>query len=210
MSFLAKQDYYSEKRSSIVRSGETNPDAMKLKAAAAHSSQMILRRMGKADFKFFYRHRLLSSIVTDAPRVVFDFQFMPLHSNDEAFTSLYRHIFSSIRHNRQIAHTPFQIHFCNYTNSSRFHRLYAKHLNLDSNLVFETSQCFTELFPRDRLVYLSPDSGRRMSKFDPDKVYIIGSVYDKFDSDRFKFLTLNKAHEEGIACEKLPVDVFRR
>ena len=41
----------------------------------------------------------------------------------------------------------------------------------------------TELFPREKLVYLSPDSRNDLTRFDDDDIYVIGGIADK-GSDR--------------------------
>ena len=39
----------------------------------------------------------------------------------------------------------------------------------------------TELFPKERLVYLSPDSKNDLMEFDDDDIYVIGGIIDKGD-----------------------------
>ena len=36
-----------------------------------------------------------------------------------------------------------------------------------------------DLFPAERMVYLSPDSNNDLQKFNPDDIYVIGGIIDK-------------------------------
>ncbi|KAL4228469.1 tRNA methyltransferase 10 C [Mactra antiquata] len=63
---------------------------------------------------------------------------------------------------------------------------------------------FMDIFPRDKLAYLSPD-GVPMTKFDPDLIYIIGGLVDRNIRKR---LTYSCAKESGIKCYSLPLDRY--
>lgn len=62
--------------------------------------------------------------------------------------------------------------------------------------------CYTELFDKDKLVYLTADSENTIEKFEDDKIYIIGGIVDR---NRHKNICLNKAKEQGIAHGKFPI-----
>ena len=42
-----------------------------------------------------------------------------------------------------------------------------------------TSQHQLDLFPRDKLVYLSPDSRNDLNHYNEDDIYVIGGIVDK-------------------------------
>lgn len=67
------------------------------------------------------------------------------------------------------------------------------------------SECFTELFPKERLVMLSPDSDE-VFKYNADDIYVVGGIVDFGRSDP---LTLAKAKKLGIRCARLPLDNLR-
>ena len=47
------------------------------------------------------------------------------------------------------------------------------------SMCFEaTESSYLDVFPRERLIYLSPDSDEEMVSFDHDAVYIIGGIVD--------------------------------
>ncbi|CAL4058852.1 unnamed protein product, partial [Meganyctiphanes norvegica] len=60
-------------------------------------------------------------------------------------------------------------------------------------------------FPKEQLVYLTPDAREEMIKFDHNATYIIGGIVDRSDSEP---LTLAKAKREGLRVQKLPLDRY--
>ncbi|KAI8871107.1 hypothetical protein GQ42DRAFT_106080, partial [Ramicandelaber brevisporus] len=79
------------------------------------------------------------------------------------------------------------------------------HANWEPSHVRLESKDMTELYPKDRLVYLSADSTTCIDTLSKDDVYIIGGLVDK---NRYKNLTLNKAKELGIRTAQLPIGQY--
>lgn len=78
-------------------------------------------------------------------------------------------------------------------------------INFDKTIAVETSnQRITDLFPRDRIVYLSPDADAILDQVDEQKIYVIGALADK-EETKWNF-TMSKAAEMGVATAKLPID----
>ncbi|DBA02934.1 TPA: hypothetical protein N0F65_005961 [Lagenidium giganteum] len=76
----------------------------------------------------------------------------------------------------------------------------------ESWLAFHPStQCYSELFKKESLVYLTADSPNTITELSRDKVYIIGGIVDR---NRLKGATFNKAESQEIATAKLPLDAF--
>jgi len=99
---------------------------------------------------------------------------------------------------------PFHFHFCNLTPNSRT----AKKLNLAINNLSEvpytiTDQHYLQCYDPSRIVYLSPNAPKCMTRFDPDDVYVIGCIVDKSAE---KPLTLARAKKEKIRCARFPLD----
>lgn len=164
----------------------------------------FLRRLDKKFYRDHLRQKLLSSIRTNAPSVVFDFRYQTFHEKRYLLPSLYRQYIEIVKSNRTAAE-PFQIYFCNYNKEGPFHKNYSYEINYDENLIQETNQSYLDLFPREKLVYLSKDSSKPMTKFDPERVYIIGSIIDSgLREDRFA--SYSQAKREGIECLRLPID----
>lgn len=127
-----------------------------------------------------------------------------MHTRIEHVKSLYRQYIEIISLNRS-SPEPFQIHLCNYDYNSEFHQKYGQFLELDLNLIFETPKSYMDIFPKEKLVYLSKEAKTKMSHYDPEKVYIIGSMIDMGD-DKFKYYSYSQAKKDGLRCERLPLD----
>ena len=61
----------------------------------------------------------------------------------------------------------------------------------------------TELFPKERLVYLSPDSKNDLKKYDDDDIYVIGGIIDK--GTDYSPLTLANAKRNQIRHARFPM-----
>ena len=91
---------------------------------------------------------------------------LKIHS---CFTALYRY------------HSPSFVILCNIlpNENDRWLR--------NSPYCHATSLSYLDLFPREQLVYLSPDSPNIMNKYEHDTVYILGGIFQKskylFSSD---------------------------
>lgn len=66
-------------------------------------------------------------------------------------------------------------------------------------------ECFTELFPKERLVMLTPDSDEVLD-YNFNDIYITGGIVD---FGRNEPLTLAKAKQLGIRSARLPLDNLR-
>ncbi|CAM9977439.1 unnamed protein product, partial [Hapterophycus canaliculatus] len=64
------------------------------------------------------------------------------------------------------------------------------------------SRCYTEIFDKEELVYLSADAPRTITQLQKDKVYIIGGLVDR---NSHKRLCYYKALEQGVKAFKLPL-----
>ncbi|XP_019640586.1 PREDICTED: tRNA methyltransferase 10 homolog B-like isoform X1 [Branchiostoma belcheri] len=69
----------------------------------------------------------------------------------------------------------------------------------------QTSKHFLEVFEKEDIVYLSPDSPNDLLELDDKKVYVIGGLVDETVQ---KNVTITQATEKGLQTAKLPIDVF--
>ena len=51
--------------------------------------------------------------------------------------------------------------------------------SFDDFLWHVTTDCVTRTFPREKLVYLSPDSPNVLQEYSHDDIYILGALIDK-------------------------------
>lgn len=68
-----------------------------------------------------------------------------------------------------------------------------------------SEDCFTTVYRREKMLYLSPDSENELLTYDPDDIYVLGAVVDKRESLP---LTLTKARMLGMRHARLPLDKF--
>jgi len=83
---------------------------------------------------------------------------LKIHS---CFTSLYRY------------HSPSFVLLCNLSTNEQNQSLQ------NSPFCHATSVSYLDLFPRERLVYLSPDSPNLMTEYEHNSIYILGGIFEK-------------------------------
>ncbi|KAM9861233.1 tRNA methyltransferase 10 homolog C [Aulostomus maculatus] len=103
---------------------------------------------------------------------------------------------------------PFHLHYCNLQPDSTYQKelIYTYGENGWNNLLITTTEHqHFDLFPRERLVYLTADSPNVLHTFDHSKIYIVGALVDL--SHQLK-LSLARAKRLGLATARLPLDQF--
>uniref|UniRef100_A0A147BFT4 RNA (guanine-9-)-methyltransferase domain-containing protein 1 n=1 Tax=Ixodes ricinus TaxID=34613 RepID=A0A147BFT4_IXORI len=102
---------------------------------------------------------------------------------------------------------PFNLVFCNVGEGGQYKRRLLgalPHLEQPNCLITTTEKSYLDLYPRERLVYLTPDAKQTLS-YDHDAIYIIGALVDKSTQ---KPLSLAKAKRDGIRVAKLPLENY--
>lgn len=64
---------------------------------------------------------------------------------------------------------------------------------------------FATIHPREKLLYLSPDSENELLHYDPEDIYVLGAMVDKSTSLP---LSLTRARTLGIRHARLPIDNY--
>ncbi|KFU86414.1 Mitochondrial ribonuclease P protein 1, partial [Chaetura pelagica] len=151
-----------------------------------------------------YNWRVAQSMIFGQP-LVFDMSYEKDMSVREVVNTV-RQIVLSEGSNRRSA-DPFHIHFCNLKDDSLYRQEFVKHYReaWDRLLITATDQCYTQIFPKDKLVYLTADSPKVMKTFDHDKIYIIGSMVDKSIK---KGVSLAQAKRLGLETAALPLEKY--
>lgn len=78
---------------------------------------------------------------------------------------------------------PFPIQFCNVNFNGPVMKHLLKHIPTLYNPEFPINishKSYLDMFPREKLVYLTPHCRNEMTHFDYDSVYIIGSMVDRW------------------------------
>lgn len=103
---------------------------------------------------------------------------------------------------------PFDLHFCNADpNSELMKRLETNipSIHLPEFPIVTTSQSYLDIFPRNRLVYLTPHCQNNLTNFDHDSIYIVGGIVDRYNQEP---LSLAKAKRENLRMARLPLDKY--
>lgn len=114
----------------------------------------------------------------------------------------------SVYSENRLHRKPLDLHLCGVqSNSAVFQNLSSQIPNLfeKSSLTKVHGECFSELFPRERLVMLTPDSDT-VFEYDPHAIYVVGGIVDIGHNEP---LTLAKAKRLGIRTARFPLDNLR-
>lgn len=148
-----------------------------------------------------YKNNLCYAMM-NGPHLVFDFAFEQTMS-DQELTNLISQIQLCHGENKVIRE-PFHFHFCNIIPGSQTDVKLRRGIpNLDELPLSVTKHHYLDCYPKERLVYLSPNSPNLLQKFEVDDVYVIGAIVDKAVEDP---LTLAKAKKEKIRTARFPLD----
>ncbi|XGW25570.1 hypothetical protein V3C99_006738 [Haemonchus contortus] len=146
------------------------------------------------------------------PSLVVDCRFLPLLSprGAELTAIQLKYMISANRDDR----APWQLYFTSFDFSSeRIRRLKDRHLSvIDSPSTCSpiiSPQSFTDLFERDRIVYLSPDADEEIEDVEQSDVYVLGGIVDRVPEKGIpRQASLETAVSEGVRCKKLPLDKY--
>lgn len=160
---------------------------------------MWSRTMDKA-----YNWRAAQSMIFGQP-LVFDMSYEKEMSVREVSNTVRQIALSESCNRRSV--DPFHIHFCNFKDDSLYHREFIKQYReaWGKLLITVTDQCYTEIFPKDKLIYLTADSPKVMKTFDHDKIYIVGSMVDKSIKTG---VSLARAKRLGLETAALPLEKY--
>ncbi|NXK12306.1 TM10C methyltransferase, partial [Herpetotheres cachinnans] len=151
-----------------------------------------------------YNWRVAQSMVFGQP-LIFDMSYEKDMSIREVTNTVRQIVLSESCNRRSV--DPFHIHFCNFEGDSLYHKEFVKHYReaWGKLLITVTDQCYTEVFPKDKLIYLTSDSPKVMKTFDHDKIYIVGSVVDRSIKTG---LSLARAKRLGLETAALPLEKY--
>ncbi|KHJ97442.1 hypothetical protein OESDEN_02580 [Oesophagostomum dentatum] len=149
-----------------------------------------------------------------APTLVIDCRFLPLLSPRGAELTAIQlsYLISENRDSR----TPWQLFFSNLDLSKeRVRWLKQRHLSvLDSSVACSpvvTPANYTTVFPRERIVYLSPDAEDELVDVDDEETYVLGGIVDRVvERGISRHASLDAALEDGVRCKKLPLDKYMK
>lgn len=151
-----------------------------------------------------FNWRVAQSMIFGQP-LVFDMSYEKDMSVREVANTVRQIVLSESCNRRSV--DPFHIHFCNFKDDSLYHKEFIKHYReaWGKLLITVTDQCYTDVFPKDKLIYLTADSPKVMKTFDHDKIYIVGSMVDRTIKTG---VSLAQAKRLGLETAALPLEKY--
>ncbi|KAJ3642407.1 hypothetical protein Zmor_025199 [Zophobas morio] len=101
------------------------------------------------------------------------------------------------------ADAPMQLSLTSFNGRSKTEM--AKHHGYENWDINFCEEDYSQVFPKEKLVYLSSESDNVITELEQDKVYIIGGLVDH---NFHKGICYNKAVEQGIAHGQLPINEY--
>jgi len=152
-----------------------------------------------------YNWRVLNAI-QHGQSLVFDFDYDQFMQKRECkFTAdQFKDCYAYNKSNRE----PFNIHICNAKPNGMtlgYLHKFLPHMDTANCLLNVHEASYLDMFPKEKLVYLTPHCRQELGAFDHDAVYIVGGMVDKSNPAPF---SLAKAKREGIKMAKLPLDQY--
>lgn len=181
---------------------------------AVENNQHIIYGLGHTSFLLriydttinHWNNNKLIQAMQFGPKLVFDCSYDEYMTKRESINAA-KQLMLCFATNRN--HTePFDLHFCNVNfNSTTMHYL-EKHIPTMREPEFPLNlheECFTKVFPKEKLVYLTPHCKENLEEFNHDDVYIVGCMVDKVNNEP---LSLAKAKKLGLRMARLPLDRY--
>ncbi|XP_039957335.1 mitochondrial ribonuclease P protein 1 homolog [Bactrocera tryoni] len=153
----------------------------------------------------FQNNRLIRAMQF-SPKIVLDCSYDRHMTRREALNAA-KQLMLCFAENR--AHDdPFDLHYCNVNINSVCTKALNRYIPTMFNTEFPMNvheNCFTELFPKENLVYLTPHCRTDLEVYNPDNVYIVGAMVDTVNNEP---LSLAKAKRLGLRMARLPLDRY--
>ncbi|EDW02745.1 mitochondrial ribonuclease P protein 1 homolog [Drosophila grimshawi] len=169
----------------------------------AHTSMFL--RIYDTTINHWLNNRLTRSMQF-APKMVLDCSYDASMNNRESSNAA-KQLMLCFAENR--AHDePFDLHYCNTNFEGRCMQYLKRYIPTMLSPEFPMNvhtKCFTELFPKEQLVYLTPHCREDLKTYNPDDIYIVGAMVDTVNNDP---LSLAKAKRLGLRMARLPLDRY--
>lgn len=173
----AKKEAKKAEWLAAIKEAEQAEDTDAIKYGLQHNSLFL--RIYETTINRFYNGQLILNMMFES-KIVFDCSYESNMSTREIHNCA-KQMSLVFAHNRS-HFNPMDLYFCNFNRDG----LLKQHLhqNIPSLLnddfpVTVTSQSYLDIFPKDQLVYLTPDCKINLNEYDPNMVYIIGALIDR-------------------------------
>ncbi|XP_050030696.1 mitochondrial ribonuclease P protein 1 homolog [Dermacentor andersoni] len=136
--------------------------------------------------------------------LVFDLDYEQEMSNRELINAAdqLQEVFAANR----LSPDPFNLVFCGLKGEQYKHHVYKAipHLGKPSCLITVTENSYLDLYPKEKLVYLTPDA-RQPLRYSDDAIYIVGAMVDLGTQMPY---SVARAKRQGISFARLPLDEY--
>lgn len=164
-------------------------------------------RIRESSMTEMYNSRLAHAVIY-GQKLVFDLGFNQ-HMRSKDIRSCVKQLQYGYGYNVR-DEDPFHLHLCNARHEEALLpqlQLAIPPLAQPKGLVTVTDKSYLDLFPKDKLVYLTPDCREDLEEYDHDAIYIIGCFVDMANSLP---VSLAKAKQEGLKMARLPLERYLR
>lgn len=203
----------SEKRKREERAEETERRVAEIRKEREENKHIIYGLGHTSMFLRIYdstinhwQNNRLTRAMQFAPKMVFDCSYDE-HMNNREASYAAKQLMLSFAENRA-NDEPFDLHYCNANLEGSCMQGLKRYIPTMLNPEFPMNvhrQCFTELFPKKQLVYLTPHCRDDLVTYNPDDIYIVGAMVDTVNNDP---LSLAKAKRLGLRMARLPLDRY--
>ena len=153
----------------------------------------------------YNNNRMIQASMFDLP-LVFDHSYEQYMSQQELKNAAKQLALTFVANREH--DNPFPFQYCNVNFNGPVMKHFLKwmpHMYSPEFPISLSSKSYLDLFPREKLIYLTPHCRTEMTHFDFDSIYIIGTMVDKTDS---KPHSLALAKRDNIRMAKLPLDRY--
>lgn len=203
----------SEQRKKVQRAEDTQKRLVEVRKEREENDHIIYGLGHTSMFLRIYdstinhwQNNRLTRAMQFAPKIVMDCSY-DSHMNRREATYAAKQLMLCFAENR-LNDEPFDLHFCNAQLEGScmqgLKRFIPTMLNPEFPMNVHT-QCFTELFPKQNLVYLTPHCREDLATYNPDDIYIVGAMVDTMNNEP---LSLAKAKRMGLRMARLPLDRY--
>lgn len=146
--------------------------------------------------------------IIGAPKLVYDCsysQHMTARENHEAVKQLVRAFSINRKHL-----TPYSLQFCGMQNESLMSKFLHKQIPtlITKRLpLWVHEKDVTEMFPKEKLVILTPNSPNILKEYNNDDIYVVSAIVDRGDKQP---LSIAKAKLLDIRHARLPLEQYRK
>ncbi|XP_031633757.1 mitochondrial ribonuclease P protein 1 homolog [Contarinia nasturtii] len=148
--------------------------------------------------------KLWRAMRINEPALILDCGFND-RMTDQEIRDLARQIKYSFSENR-LDRKPFVLNLCNMNTNSKLRYELSNNMPKFDKLPWNISpNDITDVFPVEKLVYLSPDAPDALEQFNADDCYVLGAIVDKGNRQP---LTLAKSKRLGIRAARLPLEKY--